>query len=158
MPSFGDAKDLNPLGKTVNSTDVLIGAAVGLVGGGLVNYGIRTYWTGAPAMVQQYAPVLTPVAAGFGAYAFLRRKSKARAQGILAGAVAIGVIPYLWGQIVKPALPASVTQYFGDPVVSMPGFGGLLTRSPGGYHGLLTASPGGGAFAALPAARRALGY
>jgi hypothetical protein len=148
-------RDLNPLGHTVRSTDVLIGAGIGLAGGGLVMYGIRTYWPTAPAFVTQYGGPLSAIAAGFGAYTLFRKKSAARAQGYFAGAVAIGVVPAVW-QMVKGALPASVQSYFGDPVIAMPSYRGLLTASPGPLAGLLTASPGP-ALAVSPPARRAMG-
>lgn len=156
MPSFGKLSDLNPLGKHVNSTDVLAGAAVGLAGGGLVMYGVRRFWPTAPAFVMQYSGPLSAVTAGGIAYAFLRRKSPNRALGVFAGAVAIGVIPVLYSTV-KSSLPASVSQYFGDPVISMPSFGSLITRAPGPYGGLLTASPGPVIGAPGPA-RRALGF
>jgi hypothetical protein len=155
MPSFGSLKDLNPLGKTVRSTDVLIGAGIGLAGGGLVMYGVRNYWPTAPAFVQQYSGPLSAIAAGVGAYALFQKRSKSRALGYFAGAVAIGVVPALY-TAAKSALPPSVTQYFGDPVISMPSFGSMLTRSPGPLAGLLTASPG--PLMPMGPARRAMGY
>lgn len=155
MPSFGDVKEWNPLNKHINSTDVLVGAGIGLAGGGLVMYLQRTYWPTAPSFVSQYAGPLSAIVAGAGAYSLFRRKSRSKAQGYFAGAVAIGVVPFVYA-MAKAQLPTSVTQYFGDPVSVMPSFGGLLTRSPGPYGGLLTASPGP-VLASSPA-RRALGY
>lgn len=156
MPSFGSIRDFNPLGKHVNSTDVLIGAGIGLAGGGLVMYGIRTYWPTAPAFIQQYSGPISALAAGAAAYTLFHKKSRSRAQGYLAGAAAIGVAPFVWG-MVKSALPASVSTYFGDPVIAMPSYGSFLTRSPGPLAGLLTASPGP-VLAVRSPARRAMGF
>jgi len=155
MPHLGDPGDLNPFGKTINSTDVMVGAGVGLAGGGLVMYGIRTYWPTAPAMVTQYGGAISATVAGLAAYLLLHKKSKPRAQGYLAGAVAVGVIPPIW-KMIHDALPTSVKTYFGDPVISMPSYRGLLTASPGPMAGLLTASPGP-ALAVTSPARRAMG-
>jgi hypothetical protein len=155
MPSFGDAKEYNPLGKSVNSTDVFVGVGVGLAGGGLVMYAQRQFWPTAPDFVTQYAGPLSSIAAGLAAYSLFRQKSRARAQGYLVGAVAVGVIPFLY-QLVKSQLPSSVTQYFGDPVIAMPSFGSLITRSPGPLAGLLTASPQPAM--GISPARRALGF
>ena len=157
MPSFGDAREYNPFNKHVNSTDVIIGAGIGLAGGGLVNYGLNRFWPTRPAFIGTYAPALTPIAAGLIAYSFFRKKSKSRAEGYFAGAVAVGVAPTVWG-MVKSALPPTAAQYFADPVIAMPSYGGFLTRSPqplAGYGGLLTASPGPAL--AMSPARRAMG-
>ena len=154
MPSFGDAKEYNPFNKHVNSTDVIIGAGIGLAGGGLVNYGLMKFWPTRPAVIGTYAPAITPILAGLVAYSFFRKKSKSRAEGYFAGAVAVGIAPTVWG-MVKSALPASVSTYFADPVIAMPSYGGFLTRSPGPMAGLLTASPGPAM--AMSPARRAMG-
>lgn len=156
MPSFGSLRDLNPIGKTVNSTDVMVGAAIGLAGGGLVMYGVRRFWPNPPAVVTRFSGPLSAFAAGVAAYSLTRRKSPGRAKGYLAGAVAIGAIPVVYATV-KAALPTSVTQYFGDPVIAMPSFGSFLTRSPGPYAGLLTASPGP-VLASRGPARRAMGF
>ena len=155
MPSFGSLRDWNPLNRTVNSTDVLVGAGIGLAGGGLVMYGLRTYWPTAP-IPAQYVGLVSSVVAGGAAYSLMKRKSPGRAAGYFAGAVAMGVVPVVWAMI-KSALPASASSYFGDPVIAMPSFGGLLTRSPGPLAGLLTSSPGP-ALAYPSSARRAMGY
>ena len=154
MPSFGDAKEYNPFNKHVNSTDVIIGAGIGLAGGGLVNYGLTRFWPTRPAMIGTYAPAITPIVAGLVAYSFFRKKSKSRAEGYFAGAVAVGLAPTVWG-MVKDALPVNVRSYFADPVIAMPSYGGFLTRSPQPLMGLLTASPGPAL--SMSPARRAMG-
>ncbi len=159
MPSFGDAKEYNPLGKTVNSTDVAIGAGIGLAGGGLLMYAQRTYWPTAPAFVSHYAGALSALGAGLAAHAFFRKKSASRAQGYLVGAAVIGFAPLIWG-MVKGALPATAQTYFGDPVISMPSFRGMLIRTPapGRFAGMLVRTPSPGmASAAMSSTRRAMG-
>jgi hypothetical protein len=83
-----------------------------------------------------------------------RKKSRARAQGYLAGAVIAGAVPLVWG-MVKGALPASVTTYFGDPVLAMPSYRGLLVNAPvaGRYGGLLVNAPAAPMAAAAPSRR-----
>lgn len=140
MPTFGNIKEYNPFGKSVNSTDVAIGAFIGLGGGGLVNYGIRKVWPTAP-IPPQYTGAITAFGAGAIAYSLFRKKSYARAQGYLAGAVIAGAVPLLWG-MVKGALPAEVSSYFGDPVIAMPSFGSLISRvPPSQLRGLITRLP-----------------
>ena len=119
-----------------------------------MNYGLKTFWPTAPAMIDTYAPAITPIVAGLAAYTLFRKKSKSRAEGYFAGAVAVGLAPTLWG-MVKSALPASASQYFADPVIAMPSYGSFLTRSPQPLAGLLTASPGPAL--AMSPARRAMG-
>lgn len=158
MPSFGAGAEYNPLNKHVNSTDVIVGSVIGMAGGGLVMYGIRKFWATAPAFVMTNSGAISSVAAGLAAHALFRKKSKSRAEGYLVGAVIAGVVPAVYGAV-KSALPATVTQYFGDPVIAMPsysGYGSFLTRSPQPLAGLLTASPGP-ALAVSPA-RRAMRY
>lgn len=148
LPSFGDAKEYNPLGKTVNSTDVAIGAGIGLAGGGLLMYLQRTYWPTAPAFVTQYAGPLSAIGAGLAAHAMYRKKSKGRAEGYLVGAAIVGVVPVVYG-MVKTALPANVQSYFGDPIIALPSFQGMIVRTPrmGPFRGMIVRTP-----PALPAA------
>ena len=158
MPSFGDAKEYNPLGKTVNSTDVAVGAGIGLAGGGLVMYGLTRFWPTRPTFVSTYAGAIGPIVAGLAAHMLFRKKSASRAQGYLVGAVVVGAVPAIWGAV-KPMLPASVHSYFGDPVISMPSYGSFLTRSPQPLAGLLTASAGPALSPSFSSpARRAMGF
>jgi hypothetical protein len=155
LPTFGNAKEYNPLGKTVNSTDVAIGAGIGLAGGGLLMYAQRQFWPTAPAIVSQYAGPLSAIGAGLAAHAFYRKKSASRAQGYLVGAAVVGVVPLLYG-MVKSALPANMQSYFGDPVVALPSFRGMIVKSPRAFNGLITRVPR--VPMALPSpARRAMG-
>ncbi len=158
MPTFGDIKEYNPFGKTVNATDVAIGAFIGLGGGGLVNYGLKKAWPTNP-IPPKYVGVVTALGAGALAYTLFRKKSRGRAQGYLAGAVIAGAVPLVWG-MVKGALPASVTTYFGDPVLSLPSYNGLLVNSPvaSRYGGLLVNSPAAAMATAVSPTRRMLRY
>jgi hypothetical protein len=158
MPTFGDIKEYNPFGKTVNATDVAVGSFIGLAGGGLVNYGLRKVWPTAP-IPMQYVGAVTAIGAGAAAYTLFRKKSRGRAQGYLAGAVIAGVVPLVWG-MVKGALPASVSTYFGDPVLSMPSYRGLLVNSPVAPRlgGLLVNAPAAAMATAPSAARRAMRF
>ena len=158
MPSFGAGAEYNPLNKHVNSTDIFVGAGIGLAGGGVVMYGVKKFWPTAPAMVMNNLGAISAVGAGLGAHMLFRKKSKSRAEGYLVGAAVVAIVPAIWG-VVKPMLPPTVQQYFGDPVIAMPSYGGFLTRSPQplmGYGGLLTASPGP-AMSSMSPARRAMG-
>jgi hypothetical protein len=158
MPSFGAGAEYNPLNKHVNSTDVMIGAGIGVAGGGVVMYAVKKFWPTAPSFVMGNLGAISIVGAGLAAHMLFRKKSKSRAEGYLVGAATVAIIPALWTNV-KPMLPATVQQYFGDPVIAMPSYGGFLTRSPQplmGYRGLLTASPGP-AMSSMSPARRAIG-
>jgi len=157
LPTFGGIEEYNPFGKTVNATDVAVGAFIGLGGGGLVNYGLKKVWPTAP-IPSQYVGAVTAFGAGALAYSLFRKKSRGRAQGYLAGAVIAGAVPLVWG-MVKGALPASVSMYFGDPVLSMPSYRGLLVNSPIAprYGGLIVNAPAA-AMATASASRRMMRY
>jgi len=158
MPTFGGIKEYNPFGKTVNATDVAVGAFIGLAGGGVVNYGLKKVWPTAP-IPMQYVGAVTAFGAGVAAYSLFRKKSRGRAQGYLAGAVIAGAVPLVWG-MVKGALPPSITTYFGDPVLSMPSYRGLLVNSPVAPRlgGLLVSAPAAAMATAPSASRRAMRY
>jgi hypothetical protein len=158
MPSFGAGAEYNPLNKHVNSTDVLVGAGIGVAGGGLVGYGLKKFWPTAPAFVVGNLGAISAVGAGLAAHMLFRKKSKSRAEGYLVGAVTVAIIPAIWTNV-KPMLPPTIQAYFADPVIAMPSYSGFLTRSPQplmGYRGLLTASPGP-AMSSMSPARRAMG-
>lgn len=99
LPSL---KTLNPLGRAVNSTDVLIGAFVGLAGGVLIQKAIVRFWPTAPAFVQNYMGPISTV--GAGALALTVLKNKHKATGYFAGAALIGLAPLVWGKV-APMVP-----------------------------------------------------
>jgi len=141
MPSFGDLKNLNPLGKSVNSTDVLLGAGIGVVGGAAVKYVTNMAIAPAsqPTFLQTYMGPISSIGAGIAAFLLLKKKSSQKATGVLTGAILAGVVPAVFAQL-KASMPAYFSGY-GDPLVRMPSYNGLLTASPTPYAGLLTASP-----------------
>ena len=151
MPSFGALKDLNPLAGGLKGSDVMIGAGIGLVGGGVVSYALNQFRSSLPSVVTQYQQPISSILAGVLAAAFLAKKSPQQADAYLAGALIVGVAPP-----VQQQLHTSFPQYFGDPTQVR--YGGLLVPSPrSSLAGLLTASPRVPP-ATVPAARRMLGY
>lgn len=137
FPQVGALKDYNPLGKTVNSTDVLLGAAVGMAGGAVVKMGINKLNEAIggklPAFVLNYIGPISTFGAGALAY-MVRRKSKpAQASGLLVGATMAAVVPLGW-QILRDSFP----QYFSGLVnVDY----GMLTTEADSYSGLLVDDP-----------------
>lgn len=102
VPGFGKfklpgVKGLNPFGKTVKSTDVMIGAIGGLAAGAILQKYVIAKWTSAPAFVQKYVGPISILAAGAGA--MLLMKNKARATGLFAGAATVALVPIGWGLI-----------------------------------------------------------
>jgi hypothetical protein len=73
--------------------------------------------------------------------------------------VIAGAVPLIWG-MVKGALPTSVSTYFGDPVLSMPSYRGLLVNSPVAPRlgGLLVNAPAAAMATAPSASRRAMRF
>jgi hypothetical protein len=88
-----DAYALNPLAaKPVLSTDVLLGAAVGALGGGVVAKGVNKFLAGKlPAVVANNMGYLVGPLAGLAAYFALRRSNQGKATGIFFGALAASV-------------------------------------------------------------------
>jgi len=135
------AREVNPLGHSVNSTDVLVGAGIGLAGGMGVRYLLKqTGLLGSlPAIVNQYLVPISTILAGLLAVAFEKNQSKAN--GHYVGAVAAGLTPILGGLLVQ-YLP----QFAG--LVSVPSVGMLVDDS---FGGMLIDDPQMGRFAALSA-------
>lgn len=141
------------LNRSVNSTDVAAGAAIGLLGSGAVKYLIRAagFQDKLPVFVQNWMPLLASLAAGSAAYAFERKGNKARAESHLVGAAIAGASAQAWGM-----LKATYPEYFGDVVsVKLNGYGrpgyGVLVNSPtpaigpgafAGYNGMIFNNPG----------------
>jgi hypothetical protein len=95
------AKEFSPLNKSVNSTDVLVGAGVGIVGGALVKIGMEKLDTALggklPDFVKQYAGPISAFLAGAGAYYFQRKSKKSRGTGHLVGASIAAILPIAQG-------------------------------------------------------------
>lgn len=132
VPGFGKfhlpgVKNLNPFGKTVRSTDVMLGALGGLIGGAFIQKGVTRFWPTAPAFVQRYIGPISVFGAGVAAMLLLKNKSKAT--GLFAGAATVALVPLGWG-LVQQQFP-SLSGY-----VSYPGLGYPVDVGYQGY-GLL---------------------
>lgn len=94
IPGLGGLKDLNPLGKSVNSTNVLMGAGLGIAGGSLVKFGLAKFaGPKLPQIVKDHIEVISAAIAGFGAYALYRKKNKPKGAALLIGALIAGAAP-----------------------------------------------------------------
>lgn len=109
-------KSLNPLGKHVNTTDLIVGAFVTLAGGVFIKKGLDRFWPTAPAFVQQYGAPLSTLLAG--ATAFIVLKNKARATGWFAGSVMASLVPLGWAMVQSKvtALQDYTSIQYGYPV------------------------------------------
>lgn len=137
IPALGSLKDYNPLGKHVSSTDVLVGAALGMAGGSFVKMGLGQVdvMTGGkiPSVVKSYIGPISTLLAGVLLYVFQRKTKRARAEGHLIGATLAALAPVYW-----QTLQSIAPQFFSDYVMVSPY--GVLTadqRQMGGY-GVLT--------------------
>ena len=140
VPSLsGLAKDLNPLGKHVASTDLFVGAGLGLALGAGVKFLVNklNVATGGklPGSVASYLGPISTFLAGFGLYMFQRKTKRARAEGHFVGAALAAAAPIYWNLLGSfgPKM-ADGTPFFSDYVMVPYG---LLTADRG--MGLLTA-------------------
>src|SRR5574341_254528 len=134
VPGLGGlAKDLNPLGKSVQMNSVLIGAGLGMGGGALVRMGIGKAGIAdkLPAFVATNIGPVSTILAGIGGYMFFKKKSPEKAKGVLYGAMLAGLVPVGWN-----VLQTQFPQYFAD-YVSIPGLGDVVERP----MGMLVESP-----------------
>jgi hypothetical protein len=137
------------LDKSVNSTDVLVGMGIGVVGSGVVKYLIKAagMQDSLPVMVQNWMPLLGSALAGTAAYMLERKSNKSRAEGHLVGAITAGAAAQAWG-----LLKSSYPEYFGDVVAlkfaGVPNNYGLIVNSPtpaigpGAFRGMIFNNPG----------------
>lgn len=128
VPGLGNlAKDINPLGKSVNMNSVLIGAGVGMAGGAVVRMGIGKAGLAdkLPAFVANNIGPVSTILAGIGGYMFFKKKSPEKAKGVLYGAMLAGLVPVGWN-----VLQTKFPQYFAD-YVSIPGLGDVVNRPMG---------------------------
>lgn len=158
--SVGDLKALNPLGKHVGSTDLFVGAGLGLALGAAIKLGLNKLnlslkksdgTGGIPASVLAYAGPISTFLAGLGLY-FVQKKllkksgkilgihyGAGAAQGHLVGATLAALAPVYWTTLGKygPKLKDG-TPFFSDYVMTP--YGMLSADQP---YGLLTsdASP-----------------
>jgi hypothetical protein len=140
--SLGSLKQFNPMGRTVRSTDVLVGAGLGVAASTFVKMGIEKVneMLGGkiPLFVMQQAGPLSTFLAGVLLY--LGQKKSARGTGHFVGASAVAASAVFWG-LLKQYGPTKSdgTPMFSD-YVRVPSLG-LLTADAGGRSpfGLLTA-------------------
>ena len=126
--------NFNPLGRAVNSTDVLAGALVGIAGGFGVKYLIGKYAPASlPPMVTNFLPFIGPAVTGV-ALKYAQMKNPTRGAGHFVGAVAAGAAMQAWNYG-KQTFPE-----FAD-VVALPNYGynnyGLLVQDQSNPFGLL---------------------
>lgn len=95
-------KGLNPLGKSVNSTDVFLGTAVGVVGGGIIAKLLMKFWPTAPSFVQRNIGPISSIAAGFAAKSFLKGT---RGESYYVGAALAGLAPIGWSFLQSLPIP-----------------------------------------------------
>lgn len=139
IPGLGE---LPFMGKSVNSTDVLIGAGAGVIGSGAVKFALSKIPFQIPAALAPIMPVLTSAAVGAALYYGQKKSSKGVAHftGAVAAGTAIALMDFA---------KAQAPQYFGD-VVSLKlgnygrGYGLLIDENPraemralNGYNGLI---------------------
>jgi len=131
------------LDKSVNSTDVLLGMALGFAGTGLLKYAGNQFAAGIlPDALLKGSPLVGGAITAAAAYAYQKDKSVAKANAYALGAAAAGAAVQLW-DVLKTQFP----QAFGD-VVSMK-YGSILVNErtpavgPGGaaYNGLIVDEP-----------------
>lgn len=138
VPSFGSLKEYSPLGKHVGSTDVLVGAGLGLALGAVVKYLLNTLNVSVggkiPAQIMSNAGPISTFLAGVGLYMFQRKSKKSRAEGHLVGATLAAGAPIFWGLLGSygPKM-ADGTPFFSDYVATQ--YGLLSADRP---YGLLT--------------------
>lgn len=138
-------KNLNPFGKTVHSTDVVVGAFAGLAVGAGVKYLLNKANVALggkmPAFIMTYAGPISTFLGGVALYVtqtrFLKKSGKlfgsAHAAGHLAGASVAALAPVYWSLLGSygPKM-ADGTPFFSDYVMSP--YGALTTDTRlGGY-------------------------
>lgn len=146
MARFGSLASLNPAGRSVDSTDVFIGAVLGLAGaaGAKMLFSKVPQLATAPEIVKRAVPLLGAAAAG-AAISFLGPKLKLspdKASGYFVGAVAAGAALTAWGEV-KNRFPqlADIVDLrlngYGIPI-DEPNYNGVITddsQISGGYLG-----------------------
>lgn len=118
------------LNKSVNSTDVLVGAGVGILGALAARYAYNKLDPATlaklPSFLPKAMPLLGAVAAGGLAYALQRKRNPSRALSHLIGAAAGGVALTAWEQI-RAWKDSKGNQPFADIVsMALDGYGVLV--------------------------------
>jgi hypothetical protein len=146
IPSLGNLKQFNPLGKSVRSTDVLVGAGLAVAASTFVKMGLEKLNEAVggkiPVMIMAQAGPLSTFLAGVAL--FVAQKKSARGTAHLVGASAVAASAFFWG-LLKSYGPtkADGTPMFSD-YVRVPSLGLLTADAPGSSgFGLLTADAAG---------------
>lgn len=133
---------IKPLQGSVDGTDVLVGAVMGLVGGGVVK-GLLTKALGAslaslPAFVTKAIPGLSSV--GVGVLAYQLQKKSNRAKGHLVGASATGAVLVTWDMLKGTDLGAKLGL---QGYVQVPGLSDYYPQynGYGSYNGVIVDNP-----------------
>lgn len=122
VPSFGGIKEYNPLGKTVRSTDLFVGAGLGLTLGAAVKYLLNKANSSMggtiPTEIMSYASPISTVLAGVALYMFQRKAKRQRAEAHFVGAALAGALPIFWTALGQygPKM-ADGTPFFSDYVM-----------------------------------------
>ena len=144
VPSLGQLpkiKELNPLGKTVRSTDLFVGAGLGLALGAGVKFALNKANVALggklPAVLMSYAGPISTFLAGAALYMF-QKKNRVRATGQFVGASLAAATPVIWKMLgdFGPKM-ADGTPFFSDYVMTP--YGLLTSDQP---YGLLTRDAG----------------
>ena len=142
VPSLGGLKEYNPLGKHVSSTDVLVGASLGLALGAGVKYALNLLNTAIggkiPTAVMNYASPISTFFAGAALYMLQRKSKRSRAEGHLVGASTVAAGSVVWNLLKSygPTL-SDGTPFFSDYVVTQ--YGLLTADSQMKGYGLISA-------------------
>lgn len=127
VPTLGDLKEYNPLSKNVNSTDVFVGAGLGLAVGAAIKLGVNKINVsmtkadgtgGLPAAVMTYAGPISTFLAGLLLYMTQRKANRGRAEGQFIGATLAAATPVYWSVLGQygPKL-SNGTPFFSDYVM-----------------------------------------
>lgn len=113
---------------STKGSDVLVGAVIGLAGGGVVKAVLKSVAGGSyPAIVDQTMPASGAIVAGLVAWALLRKKHPDRARGYLVGASVAGVAASAW-----PMLQQQFPQLQDLVSVRMSNYGLIVRNRPFG--------------------------
>ncbi len=131
---MGNLPGMSILRGSVQGTDVVVGAAVGLGASAALKYAMNTYLASfmgsLPLFVVRFMPTLTGVASGALLYAAQKKSNSARAKAHFVGAVAAGVSVNVWQELSArfPGLQDYVSVRMGGygQLVNDPRYAGVL--------------------------------
>lgn len=142
--SFPDLGDYGIMNYEVNSTDVIVGAGIGLLGVGaakMINAKLLTDAAGIsklPGFLVPMMPLLGGLLGGTAAFMFQKNSNPNRGKGHMVGAIGAGAAVTAMDYL---RTSESTKEYFAD-VVSLPF--GVITRDPNrrlGRYGVITRDP-----------------